>query len=213
MGRSYLVDSAGELTLVDTSTGGCADAILHAIEKLGRKPTDLRTIITSHYHFDHTGNADALRERTGARILAHAYDTPYIDGRQPWGTGRQPTAWERLGEGMMAPKPYALTVDAMVRDGEVLPGNLRIIHTPGHTPGHVSVYDESRRILFAADAFMNVFGLRLPLGGSTHDMDQARRSVEALSRLDIDHALPGHGQPILSHAGEKLRLWVARWLH
>lgn len=212
MGRSYLVEDGGALTLIDTSSGGAADRILSAIAEIGRQPEDLRIIVASHYHYDHTGNANELRERTGAQVVAHADDIAYIDGHRPWGTGRPASAWERLGERMLAPEPFAVAVDRTVRDGDVLDGGLRIVHAPGHTPGHIAVLDETRRVLFAADAFMNVLGFRLPVGGSTHDMAQAKRSIEVLSRLDFDHALPGHGAPILSHAAEKLRLWVARWL-
>jgi glyoxylase-like metal-dependent hydrolase (beta-lactamase superfamily II) len=117
-----------------------------------------------------------------------------------------------LIERQVAPPPFAIAVDRTLRDGDRLDRGLRVIHTPGHTPGHIAVLDESRRVLFAADAFMNVLGFRLPMGGSTHNMAQARRSVAALSRLDFEHALPGHGAPILSRAAEKLRLWVERWL-
>jgi glyoxylase-like metal-dependent hydrolase (beta-lactamase superfamily II) len=211
-GRSYLVEHDGALTLIDTSSGGCTDRILGAIEQIGRKPEELRAIVTSHYHFDHTGNADQLRQRTGAQVLAHTDDVLYIDGHQPWGTGRPSGGLMALIERQVAPPPFAVAVDRTLRDGDRLDGGLRVIHTPGHTPGHIAVLDEARGVLFAADAFMNVLGFRLPVAGSTHDMAQARRSVAALSRLDFDHALPGHGAPILSRAAEKLRLWVERWL-
>jgi glyoxylase-like metal-dependent hydrolase (beta-lactamase superfamily II) len=201
------------LTLIDTSSGGVADRILAAIDEIGRKPKDLRTIVTSHYHYDHTGNANELRERTGAAVLAHADDVPYIDGQQPWGTGRPSGGIMAFVESRLAPPPpFALTVDRTVRDGDRLDGGLRVIHAPGHTPGHIALLDEALGVLFAADAFMNVLGFRLPVAASTHDMDLAKRSIASLSRFDFDHALPGHGAPILSHAAEKLRLWVRRWL-
>jgi glyoxylase-like metal-dependent hydrolase (beta-lactamase superfamily II) len=219
LGRSYLVEHAGSpgraqnaLTLIDTSSPGAVDGILRAIERVGRKPDDLRTIVATHYHFDHTGNVAALRERTGAQLVAGADDVPFIDGRTPWGTGRPPGALDRLSERFVAPRPFALTVDRALHDGDELDGGLRVLHAPGHTPGHIALHDLARGVLFAGDAFMNILGLRLPTAGATHDMEQARRSVEMLSLLEFDHALPGHGAPILSHAAEKLRSWHARWL-
>ena len=65
-GRSYLIEGRDGLTLVDTSSPDAAGRIIAAIEKIGRRPEELRTIVATHYHFDHTGNVASLRERTGA---------------------------------------------------------------------------------------------------------------------------------------------------
>jgi len=212
MGRSYVVEHDDGLTLIDTSSPGAANRILDAIKRIGRRPEHLRTIVVTHYHYDHTGNVNELRERTGATVIAHPDDAPYIEGRKPWGTARPQSAIERIVERMTAPNPFSVVVDAAALDNQVLSGGLRVLHAPGHTPGHVAVLDQRRRVLFAGDAFMNVFGLHVPTGGSTHDMAQARRTIRELSKLDFDHALPGHGNPILNQAAEKLRMWTDRWL-
>jgi glyoxylase-like metal-dependent hydrolase (beta-lactamase superfamily II) len=117
-------------------------------------------------------------------------------------------------EHFTAPAPFALKVDRELRDGDIVDaaGGLQVIHAPGHTPGHIALYAKEHRVLFSGDAFGNYLGLMLPISMSTHDMAQAKRSIARLAQLDFDHALPGHGQPLLSRANEKLSQWSRRWL-
>lgn len=210
-GRSYIIADREALTLVDTSTHGVADPIIEAIGTIGRRVEDLRTIVATHYHHDHTGNVAALRERSGANLWAHAADAPYIDGRESW-LGLSGAIGRLIGA--RAPRQYSLTVDRELCDGDLLPvaGGLRVVHAPGHTPGHIALYAAERSVLFAGDALMNTFGLRLPIAIASHDMDEARRSARLLATLEYDVALPGHGNPVLSRASEKVREWSRQWL-
>lgn len=211
MGRSYLVEGHDGLALVDTSSPSAATGIIAAIEGIGRRPEDLQTIVATHYHFDHTGNVDKLIDRSGAELCVHAEDVPYVDGRSSW-LPSQGLLGPLLDK--FAPAPFTLKVDRALHDGDVLAfaGGLQVIHAPGHTPGHIALYAKERRTLFAGDALMNVGGLRLPMSMSSHDMEQAKRSVRRLVELDFDIALPGHGAPILGRANEKIAEWAKRWL-
>ena len=209
-GRSYLLEDAAGLTLVDSSTGGVAERILDAIVEIGRRPEELRTIVATHYHHDHTGNVAALIEHTGATFCVHEDDAPYVDGSESWMPLRPPFGFlERFSA-----KPYALQIDRLLRDGDQIggAGDLRVIHAPGHTPGHIALYSAQRRVLFAGDALMNTIGLRLPLAMSSHDMDAAKQSARRLAHLDYEVALPGHGNPILSEASIKVAEWVDNWV-
>ena len=210
MGRSYLVESHDGLALIDTSSSNASEGILAAIVAMGHKPEDLRAIVATHYHFDHTGNVGTLVERTGAQFCVHEDDVPYVDGRMPWLPSKGP-----IGPLLdsIAAKPFTLKVDRALHNGDVLPfaGGLQIIHAPGHTPGHIALYAKERRTLFAGDSLMNTGGLHLPMSTSSHDMDQARRSVRLLAGLDFDIALPGHGTPILGRANEKIAEWSKAW--
>jgi len=211
MGRSYLIQGErAEVALIDTSSHDVSERLLAAIEEAGHRPEDLRLIVATHYHLDHTGNAGALRERTGAELCVHADDVPYVDGTTPWMRMRAPFGFlDRF-----APKPYALNVDRVLRDGDELPfaGGLRVIHAPGHTPGHIALYSRAHRALFTGDALMNAWGLRLPLAMSSHDMGQARRTVGQLAQLEFEVALPGHGAPIIGRASEKIGAWARAWV-
>ncbi len=210
MGRSYLVEGDGGVALIDTSSSGVSGRIVAAITATRHRIEDLRAIVATHYHFDHTGNAAALIEGSGAALCVHADDAPYVDGREPWMRSNPPFGFlDRF-----SPPPFSLKVDRVLRDGDVLPfaGGLRVVHAPGHTPGHIALYAPERRVLFAGDALMNVLGLHLPMSMSTHDMATARRSAIRLAELDFDIALPGHGAPILGRANEKIGEWAKAWL-
>lgn len=210
MGRSYLIADADGLALVDTSSGGCAQRILDAIDSLRRPARELHTIVATHYHYDHTGNVAALRERTGARLLVHAADAPYVDGRTPWPVpgGIAGTIAARI-----SPQPYALPVDAELHEGDTVPiaGGLEVVHLPGHTPGNIGLYSRARSLIFTGDALMNVLGLRLVPRFSNHDQEQARASARKLAALDYEIALPGHGNPIVGRASEKIAEWAQKW--
>jgi len=209
-GRAYLLADRDGLALIDTSTGNRAARILDAIDALRRPARELHTIVCTHYHYDHTGNVEALRERTGARLLVHADDAPYVDGRTPWAPvgGRLGALANRFG-----PKHYALRVDGELREGDTVPlaGGLEVVHLPGHTPGSIGLYSRGRSLIFAGDAMMNVFGPRLAPSMSTHDVGRARESARKLAALEFEVALPGHGHPVVGRASEKLREWTAKW--
>lgn len=209
-GRAYLVEGDDGLLLVDTSSHSASGPILAAIAAAGFQPADLKMIVATHYHLDHIGNVQELVQHTGAQLLVHGDDVPYVEGDlEP---KEQPFPFSLLG-GLFMRQPRA-PVDRPLKDGDVLPfaGGLRVIHAPGHTPGHIALYAPQRRALFTGDALMNFMGLRLPFSMSTHDMAQARRSVARLAELEYDVALPGHGSPILNHASEKIAEWCRAWV-
>jgi glyoxylase-like metal-dependent hydrolase (beta-lactamase superfamily II) len=211
IGRSYLIDDRDGLTLIDTSSASASGRIFDALHQLRRPPRDLRLIVATHYHLDHTGNVAALAERSGAEFAVHAQEAPYVDGRTPW---KPVDGAAALLAGDQAKHHYTLRVDRELREGDVLAaaGGLRVVHAPGHTPGHIALHSPERGVLFSGDAFINVLGLRLPPRASSHDMGEARRTVRRLSGLSFDIALPGHGRPLQSRASEKLAAWSEKWL-
>lgn len=213
-GRAYLVEDKAGLTLVDTSTLSASEAILSAIAELRRQPEDLHTIVATHYHHDHVGNAPTLVERTGAALCAHEADVEYIEGRTPWLMPRMPVVGGAMAKRAPEQSSIATKVDRVLRDGDVIDaaGGLRVVHSPGHTPGHISLYSAERSTLFAGDAFFNALGLHPPMAAVSHDMEQAKASIRRLSELSFEYALPGHGQPVLSRASEKLGEWSRKWL-
>ncbi|MCH7746438.1 MAG: MBL fold metallo-hydrolase, partial [Chloroflexi bacterium] len=151
--RIYLIEG-DTLALVDTGLPWSAQRVFNYIESIGRKPEELDTILMTHSHPDHTGGALKIIERTGAEIIAHADDTrSHSDNK---------TSPSDLGTGssFRAPLPFlrGTPVSQHVSDGQVLPmqGGIRVIHTPGHTPGSVCYLIENRGLLFSGDtAFSN----------------------------------------------------------
>ena len=204
VGRAYLVVEGDRVTLIDTGTRGNAGTILAAVASLGRRPTDIRRVVLTHWHPDHTGGLAALLDRTGAETMAHGLDAPLVRG-----AAAPP---QSLGERLLAPLlglfvPPALParVDRELADGDEIGclGGMRVVHTPGHTAGSISLFSRSRRLLFTGDAAMNLWGVRRH--PAVQDATEAKRSLKRLASLDVDVALFGHGEPIARNAGRRFR--------
>ncbi len=200
VGRAYLYAEADKLTLIDSGLPNSADKIFTAIEALGRKPEDVRQVIITHYHNDHAGSLADIIDRSGAQVLAHPLDAPVLRGERAPAPANTNAIMKRLlnatNPGLHAPR--AVRVDRELNDGDEvdLGGGARVIHTPGHTPGSISIYLPQRKLLFAGDAAGNIFGVRPPVGWFTEDRAAARASIRKLAQLDFDVALFGHGQPL-----------------
>lgn len=153
----YLLVSTEGLTLVDTGLVGGADRIVIQLEEAGYALSELHSIVLTHWHGDHTGNAAALARRCSAKIVAHKDEVPYIEQTQP-----VPSAslvqrlLSELGDHVLLRHPPC-SVDHSVRDGNVIGalGGARAIHTPGHSPGSLCLYQPERQILFCGDALFN----------------------------------------------------------
>jgi glyoxylase-like metal-dependent hydrolase (beta-lactamase superfamily II) len=109
--------------------------------------------------------------------------------------------------------PPSCRVTKALEDGETVEelGGLQVIHTPGHTPGSICLYQPGRRILFCGDFLFNVHpltgrgGLRFSIPQFSVDAEQARESVQRLLELPIEMLCFGHREPILEGAGERIR--------
>jgi glyoxylase-like metal-dependent hydrolase (beta-lactamase superfamily II) len=204
--NAHLVDT-DVLTLIDTGTPGGAGAILRALRDRGREPADVQRILLTHRHSDHAGNAAALARETGATVFAPPADAAYVrDGtEQP-----RPRAATRLGRAMVpyvkAALPWQVepvAVDESLADGTTL-GPFRVIATPGHTAGHVSLlFEERGGILFTGDAAARITGVGPH--PAADDPATARASVAALAREDFRAACFGHGRPLTVDAAQRFR--------
>jgi glyoxylase-like metal-dependent hydrolase (beta-lactamase superfamily II) len=192
-----------KLTLVDTGLKGRASRILKEIENLGYSPSDIANIILTHHHADHVGSLAELKKATGARIMAHPSDAPYIEGRLPQPGPARPK-W--LGKvlapfnGMWASLPVG--VDSLLNDGDVLPilSGTKVLHTPGHTPGSISLLIPQEKLVIVGDLLRNTLRLSLPIGLFTVDIGQEINSVKKLASLDFDLVCFGHGKPLMHEA-------------
>ncbi len=178
-------------TLVDTGPPGSAAAVLAAV---GDAPV-VRIVLT-HAHGDHTGSAADLRARTGAEVVAHAADAPVVRGEAaapaPALLPAEEELFARVG-GLLAAPPCP--VDREVDEGDVLPGDLHVLHVPGHTPGSIALHLPAARVLFTGDTVAEHGGAGL-LGPFNQDRDRALASFRRLTALDVDVACVGHGDPL-----------------
>ena len=190
-------------TLVDTGFKGRSSRILKEVRQLGYSPSDIASIIITHHHADHAGSLAALKKATQARVIAHPSDAPYIDGRLPHPGPTRPRWLSKilspLSISWVAP-PAA--VDIVVNNGDELPilGGIRVLHTPGHTPGSICLLLSQERLVIVGDVIAHRFGLHLPSKAFTVDIGQEIQSIKKVASLDFDVICFGHGLPLVDEA-------------
>ena len=188
--NAYLVSADDGLLLVDTGIPGNAKRILAFIERLGRRPDELRTIVLTHWHIDHVGSVAGLKRLTGAQVAIHELDAPVLAGRERPAKGRRAMA---VITRLFHLRP--VSADLRLRDGDRI-GGLEVVHVPGHTAGSI-VLRRDDGVVFSGDALLGDRhgGIRPPDPGLSLDPDQARASAEKIGALDFRLLLPGHGRP------------------
>ena len=222
-GSNVVLLADERMAVVDTGISGNGEAIVSYIRKIGRSPSDLRWIIVTHFHFDHSGSAAELHELTGAQIVAHKDETePGPDGTlllRKGNEGESPPTWyrwaQRVAGGGGGPRPPReprrfpdTPVHETVEHGDVVPcmAGLRIIHSPGHTPGSISPLLTGPRALFLGDSVLNnIDRLSRPLMWDRSKRRQLDASLHALRDLEADLACFGHGPPLSEDVMDKVR--------
>lgn len=211
--------SRGDWVLVDAGMPRCEkDIIREAAERFGAEVPP-RAIVLTHGHFDHVGAVVELAEYWDVPVYAHSLELPYLTGQKEY-----PPADTHAGGGVIPslagffprePVDLGKRVQPLPEDGS-LPGlpDWRWLHTPGHAPGHVSLFRDRDRALLAGDAFVTVrqeslyqvFTQHCEISGPpryfTPDWEAARRSVQTLAGLMPKVAMTGHGRAM---SGEALR--------
>lgn len=176
----------GSLVLVDTALPGQLDGLVDALAEHDFTLDDISLVVLTHHDSDHAGALSALREKTEVEVLAHLKEAPYIEGEMfPIKT---PEENERYSPARI---DIEVTEDVVISTAV---GPLQVVETPGHTPGHVSLYLPERRLLLAGDALTAADGeVQRPKDRFTPDMDRAMRSVEKLAALDVNSVVAFHG--------------------
>jgi glyoxylase-like metal-dependent hydrolase (beta-lactamase superfamily II) len=185
----YLVVNGGDLTVIDTGTPGNAQKIIDYVWRLGYRPADVKNIVITHYHRDHTGSMKELKDITKARVAASRQEAGFVSGREPLPPPKDPSFRTDL-----AFDP--VDVDVVLDEGDKI-ADLTVFLTPGHTPGSIMLLDERRKVLFAGDT-LGCDGMRVSEAPDVYsmDMEQMRRSIAKVSALRFETVLPGHGQPL-----------------
>lgn len=211
IGRAFLVEVDGGLVLFDTGARGSARRILGALRSMGRRPDEVQRILLSHHHADHVGGAREIRDVTGAPTLAHARDADVIRGDRPVPPLRREGRLAPLAPlfdktARFAPCPVDVVLPDDVEEMPLGVGDLKVLHTPGHTMGSVSLLVPGRQAALLGDALFNFFGrLTLSWKIDTEDREAAARSAGRIAELDFDVACFGHGRVIRREAAERVR--------
>lgn len=209
----YLIEAGGRLTVLDAGLPADWRQFVAALTRLGHSPADVDAVLITHHHLDHAGNAERLRS-SGARVLSHPADAPYLRGERkrsnrgmaryllrPWYLAYM-AGYVAKG---ITRTPAVAQLDEL-SDGEVVdvPGSPRVVHAPGHTAGSCALFLGDYSLLFTGDALVTLDVARGPRGRQgpqvvrgphTDDADLAVESLAALAATNAQTVLPGHGEP------------------
>lgn len=226
----YMIGEPGEgnpWSLVDAGLPGSARRIIREAEKLFGKFNPPESIVLTHGHFDHVGALqELLEEWPKVKVYAHPYEIPYLSGEISY-----PYPDPLAGDGFMSFTSWLYPVKPIDLDDKVYPvtedfeipqlPEWTVLYTPGHTPGHISLFREKDKALIAGDAFISTdqnslfsviaqkHELHAPPSYFTVNWNDARNSIQKLLDHKPDAAGTGHGLPMF---GEKLRESLLRLL-
>jgi glyoxylase-like metal-dependent hydrolase (beta-lactamase superfamily II) len=175
-------------TVIDAGTGLAFTRLMDFLKIMGKKLDDFDWVVNTHGHFDHVGGDGYF---FNAKIAIHEADAHIVE------KGDQELSFADFFDGDI--KPHK--VEKRLKDGDEIAG-MKVVHTPGHSPGSICLYDEKNKILFSGDTVFSDGVGRTDLPGG--DEALLKKSVEKIKALKVEKLFPGHGMPVIS--GVKLAL-------
>jgi glyoxylase-like metal-dependent hydrolase (beta-lactamase superfamily II) len=210
----YLVEDGAALTLVDAGLPTSWAELVAAVVHLGRRLEQIEAVVLTHAHFDHVGIAEKVRTRLGVPVYVHENDVPL--SRHPWRHDHERHRVRYLATQLQAlPIVVALArnrawlappVREVRRFGDdggrlPVPGEPRVVFSPGHTLGHCALHLPDRDVLIAGDAVVMLDpytarrGPCIVAGAATADSERNLRTLDALAETGARTVLTGHGEP------------------
>lgn len=193
--------------LIDTGFGSDVRETEQFVREAGVSPESLQLVVNTHYHSDHVGGNFYFQQNYGIRIAAYKWDADLINTRDP-----EACSSEWLDQPV---EPYR--VDARLSDNEEIhtgDRTLKVLHTPGHTLGHISLYDPEEEILICGDLFhKNDIGWLNVFREGVASIQRSMESLDRLAKLQIKHGYSGHGPYIADPAAsiDAARRRFERW--
>ena len=200
----HLVINEKDLVVVDTGMPANAEKIVAYIQKIGHQPSEVSTIILTHYHIDHAGSVKALKDLVNAKTAVSAEDKDFVSGAKPYPKPKNILA--RAASSFIKVAP--VNVDITLKDADRI-GSLTVIDAAGHTPGSIFLYDLQRKVLFAGDT-LRLDGDKVVAGPKQYvwDEEKEQQSIAKLATLDFDVMLPGHGEILKTNASNAVKEFI-----
>ncbi len=183
-GSNVYVVGKDELALIDTGlTGDFQRYFINEIESLGLKPERISKLVLTHFHPDHVGGVLEIINFCGPAVMIHENEASYLE--------------DKMG----------IDIQVKLKEGDNIQlGNMnfQVLHTPGHSPGAICLYNAEKKVLFSGDTiFAYGIGRTDIPGGSTREL---KNSIKRLTELDVQILLPGHDVPVLGNANENIKI-------
>ena len=208
----YLIASGPEMVLVDTGMRGSSKQVERYLKGLGKNLSEIRYIFITHTDPDHFGGAAKIKKMTGAKLVIHIGDAPVLTGDNT-SRLRNKSRFVKILMGMLTKLVGfpPVTPDIVLKENTDIAG-CKIISTPGHSEGSISIYIPGK-VIFVGDALRSdaAGNPKRPSKMLSADMAQAKNSVEIIAGLDFDTLLCGHGAPVKGNAAAKVKELLANW--
>ncbi|BDC17301.1 MBL fold metallo-hydrolase [Acidianus sp. HS-5] len=197
---------SGGLMMVDTGLPGYLELIEKELKNAGYSIEDISDVVITHYHIDHSGNAEEIRKIAKAKVYAHESDLPFLskseqifnlkyeDVKDELKVSKED--FDKTVKRINSMKFTPVNVDVKLKGNEEI-GEFKTIHVPGHTPGHIALYNGE--VLIVGDAVRNIGGKVLPpLKFFSWNYEEAKKSFELLLSMKFKYMIPFHGDVINS---------------
>jgi len=210
----YMIRSGGDTVLVDCgwNTDPAYEALEAGMKEHNSHPTEVQKLVITHVHPDHYGMAGRLKQLSSCEVVIHEEDAKVINARYfaPKGladnqgkfmeyNGVPPMTTSQLSQGSMGMLGNVSPVppDTQVKGKEVIKvGDFdwEVIWTPGHSPGHICLYEPNRKVLITGDHVLPTITPNVSITTQTHGspLGDYMRSLEILEDLDVELVLPAH---------------------
>ena len=189
LNSNHFVYRSERPVLIDTGYSSDFDITERLIKDIGVKIAQTRLIISTHTHCDHIGGNRIIQDRSGCDIALHKVGKYFMDTLDDWATW-----WKYFGqEADFFNCTKALDDEEMINIG---PHEFRVIHTPGHAPDGIVLYNRKEKLLISGDALWedDIPTITMRVEGSTCLFDLLS-SLEKIESLDVEIIYPGHGRP------------------
>jgi glyoxylase-like metal-dependent hydrolase (beta-lactamase superfamily II) len=200
--NTYLI-LGDQTTLIDTGTPGKQENILNYLQNvLKGKLEDIKTIVLTH-HMDHTGSLYELKKITNADVAAYKDDVDIISGEKP---SSDPIYMRFVSRLMATFTSYKfIKPDIGLQENDMV-DNYRVIHTPGHTPGSIALYNSDNGVIFVGDTLTyNGNKVGGPPSFLINDLEALKKSVKKISDFNPRIMLSGHGKPLIEDTSEMIK--------